>query len=430
MHCKSCEILIEDRLEKTKGVKKVEVDLANNRMELESDKKIRAEELNKIFKKNGYSFLEIENKPFVAINHNISLDRAIFFQKWWWVIAVGIIIFFLILNSLGLGSFLNINSQSSLIVFFILGLVAGISTCGALMSGIILSYPGKTIQILIGRLVGYTILGAVLGMVGQGLAIGGLTNVLVVLISILMTILGLQMLGFEWAKKINLNLPKSISKRVMDKKTPWILGLLTVLLPCGFTLLTESVAVMSGNWVSGTLIMASFVAGSSIPLFLIGLSSEKFLKNQKTIGLLVLFFVIYNLNFQFGIINLKTLPYPSALSGVSMDLDRAGINKRETLKTENKETARVVKMSYTRFGGLDPNPVVVKKEEKVRLEIVVKENEYGCMSTILLPSLANRAQTLRAGTTIVMEFTPQKVGSYKFVCAMGVPHKGVVNVIE
>ena len=87
-------------------------------------------------------------------------------------------------------------------------------------------------------------------------------------------------------------------------------------------------------------------------------------------------------------------------------------------------------MTYTHIGGLSPNPVEVKKGEKVRLEIEVKDNEYGCMSTLMLPRLFPRAQTLRAGSTLVMEFTPTVTGSYQFTCAMGVPHRGVLNVTE
>jgi len=319
-----------------------------------------------------------------------------------------------LLSKLGLTNFLNINNQSSLLTFFIFGIIAGFSSCGALLSGIIISYPGKTMEIIIGRIVGYTILGIILGIVGQTIALTGFSNFLIVMVSVLMAILGLQMLEIKWAQKIKINLPKSIGKNIINKKTPIIIGFLTVLLPCGFTLLTESVAMISGNWVSGMLIMLAFVLGTSIPLFLIGISSQKLVKSQKTIGLLILFFVFYTLNFQFGIINL-----PKSL-----------FKQRGTLEEVNQEPVRVIKTSYTRFLGLSPYTLTVKKGERVRIEIEVKENEYGCMSTIMLPGLFNRAQTLVAGKTLIMEFTPEKIGNYKFTCAMGVPHKGEVNVVE
>jgi heme/copper-type cytochrome/quinol oxidase subunit 2 len=49
---------------------------------------------------------------------------------------------------------------------------------------------------------------------------------------------------------------------------------------------------------------------------------------------------------------------------------------------------------------------------------------------MLLPDLYEKPQTLTKGKTLVMEFTPTKTGVYQFVCAMGVPHKGEINVVE
>ncbi|MFA6184654.1 MAG: sulfite exporter TauE/SafE family protein [Candidatus Shapirobacteria bacterium] len=404
MHCKSCEILIEDSLESMVGVKKAEVNLTENILEIDSKEKISVQKLNNMFKKNGYSFSEIGNKPTPP-----SLEKG----GLWWLPAVMIILVFLLLNRFGLASFLNVNDQSSLLTFFVFGIIAGFSTCGALLSGIIISYPKRTLEILLGRMVSYTILGVILGMVGQTISMAGLANLLIVIVSAVMIIVALQMLQVKWAKKIKINLPKSVGKKITSKKLPMMIGFLTILLPCGFTLLTESVAMLSGSWMSGMLIMLAFVLGTSIPLFLIGLSSEKLFKNQKIMGLLILFFVVYTLNFQFGILK-PTLP----------SLEKGG------LKTENQEPAQIIKANYTRFLGLSPYTLTVKKGQRVRIEIDVKENEYGCMSTILLPGLFERPQTLVAGQTLVMEFTPEKIGTYKFTCAMGVPHKGEVRVIE
>lgn len=403
MHCKSCEILIEDSLENMEGIKKAEVNLAKNRLEIDSIKKIKTQELNNIFKKNNYRFYKLDNKNIKEVKN-----------KWWWVPAIGVIIVFLLLNKFGLASFLNINNQSSLLTFFIFGIVAGFSSCGALLSGIIISYPGKTLEIIIGRIISYTILGIILGIIGQTIALSGFSSVLITIVSLVMIVVALQMLQVKWAQKVKINLPKSISKKVVGEKMPVIIGFLTVLLPCGFTLLTESVAMLSGNWFSGMLIMLVFVLGTSIPLFLIGLSSKKLLKNQKTMGLLILFFVLYNLNLQFRILNPSKSPF----------------DKKETLEITKQEPDQMVKAEYTRFLGLSPHTLTVKKGQRVRIEIEVKDNEYGCMSTILLPGLFRQPQTLIAGQTIVMEFTPQQVGNYQFTCAMGVPHRGEVNVVE
>jgi uncharacterized protein len=412
LHCGSCELIIEDRLKKESGFFKSEINSRNSEILIESKEKISKEKLNQIFKKNGYKFLKIDK------------DSPIGTQSWktnWWIPVVIVIFLFLGLNKLGLGNFLNINNKSSLLAFLGFGIIAGFSSCGALMSGIILSRPKETIKILLGRILGYSILGIILGMVGEKIRINGaVMSTFMVLISVVMLFAALQMMGVKITQKIKLGLPKGINKKILNGKMAILLGFFTVFLPCGFTLLAESVAIISGNWLSGFLIMLFFVLGTSIPLFLIGKSGDKFFKNGKSIGVIIIFFVIYNLSFQFGWLNV--------FSKVNLPSFEKGENN--TQKIQNQKASKIIKLEYTRFGGLNPNPIVVKKGEKVRLEIDVKENEYGCMSTILLPKLFNRAQTLTAGKILIMEFTPITTGVYPFVCAMWVPHKGVLNVIE
>jgi heme/copper-type cytochrome/quinol oxidase subunit 2 len=43
------------------------------------------------------------------------------------------------------------------------------------------------------------------------------------------------------------------------------------------------------------------------------------------------------------------------------------------------------------------------------------------MSAVMIPGLWNYPQALKKGKTVVMEFTPSKVGTYQLTCAMGVP---------
>jgi sulfite exporter TauE/SafE len=177
-----------------------------------------------------------------------------------------------------------------------------------------------------------------------------------------MIVVALQMVGVRWANKIKIGLSKEIHQKILKKEMAWVLGLLSVFLPCGFTILAESMAMLSGNAINGLVIMFSFVVGTSIPLFLIGKVGEKFIKDQKAIGIIILFFIIYNLVFQLGL--KPTLP---------------SLKKGDQ---DTQEIKSVVKVKYTNF-GLSPSEITVKKGEKTRVEIEVLVNEYGCMSTIL-----------------------------------------------
>ena len=90
-------------------------------------------------------------------------------------------------------------------------------------------------------------------------------------------------------------------------------------------------------------------------------------------------------------------------------------------------TAQILKTTYTLDKDIVPNTFAVRAGSPVRLEVDVKENGEGCMSTIMVPGLSNTPQYLEKGKTIAMEFTPVKSGSYQITCAMGVP-RGTITV--
>lgn len=398
LHCKSCEILIEEKLSGKKEVKKAEVVLAENKLKIESKKKISVEKLNKWFEGSEYSFGTSPLKR-EALKDN------------WWILGVMIVAgLFVLLSKIGWTRWIDINNESSWVMLFLFGLVAGFSSCGALLSGMIIGFGKEKYKIILGRIISYSIFGGVLGLVGEKIILGGWVNWLMVGVSLIMIMTALEMLGVRWVNKIKINWNKNLGKRIAEDKVAWIAGLLAVFLPCGFTMLAEGSAMISGSWLRGLLIMLIFALGSSVSLWLISKGVGR-IKNQKAIGILVLFFVFYNLWFLTGI----------SVGGVSNNQTKRVITSEENIKT--------VKLSYTVF-GINPNEVVVKKGEKVRLEIEVKESQYGCMSTILIPGLFGKAQTLTKGKTLVMEFTPEKTGTYQFVCAMGVPHNAQIVVTE
>ena len=132
MHCASCEILIEKKLLEIENVKSVEASTAKGEVLIEYDnEKPSFHKLNEIFKKEGYIFSDQPQEPTNGFKIKESLIT----------IGIGllIIIGFIGLNKLGLSGLINVSSKSSLPVFFVFGLVAGISSCAALVGGIILS---------------------------------------------------------------------------------------------------------------------------------------------------------------------------------------------------------------------------------------------------------------------------------------------------
>lgn len=133
MHCASCELLIEKEILKISGVKSVEASIKNNEVLIEyQDQKPTITYLDKIFRQKGYQFSE---KPFSPKNIPSNSINPLYS----FLIAAAIIMVFYILQKLGISGLVNVSSQSSLPTFFVLGLLAGISSCAALVGGIILS---------------------------------------------------------------------------------------------------------------------------------------------------------------------------------------------------------------------------------------------------------------------------------------------------
>jgi hypothetical protein len=246
-----------------------------------------------------------------------------------------------------------------------------------------------------------------------------------------MLILALQMLGVRALDRLRLTVPKGIAGMVArgDKKvgkfTPFIIGFFTFLLPCGFTLAAEGIAILSGDMVRGALIMLAFALGTAIPLLVIGFSSTKLLSNHKTAdvflktaGFLILFFVVYNLNFQFG------------LDGYFIDkLAQVPAKAPVTNQVSSDVGKQIIKTDYYDGKDIVPSTFIVKKGQPVKFVVTVHDNGYGCMSTIMIPGLWDKPLRLRKDTVLVMEFTPSEVGSYQITCAMGVP-RGSLIVVE
>lgn len=437
MHCASCEILIEKELLSLPGVTFAYASLSKGLVNIEYEKeKPSLEKLNARLKARGYTFAET---PFKSEKTNGL-----------WKVLIGAsltIAAFLFITKSGFSSVINISSGSSLPAFFIFGLLAGVSSCAALIGGLLLSLSKQWVEdygqggglftkarpyllFNFGRLISLSLLGLLLGFLGEKFKISqGLTSIMVLLVSAVMLGLALQMLGVKAFNRFRFTLPKSFGARLFKDRgstaaESFVVGFLTFLLPCGFTVVAEGLAVLSGSPLRGLSIMLLFALGTSLPLLAIGFSSAKFLSNQrlsekflKVAGLLIIFFVSYNLNFQFGIARFVSEKLKSETS------------VEEPLGAIPAADAQIIQAIYTSSYDIQPNTFEVKTGQPVRFEVAVEDNSYGCMSTIMVPKLWNRPLVLEKGKILVMEFTPEKAGTYQITCAMGVP-RGILKVVN
>jgi uncharacterized protein len=311
MHCPACELVVEKSIEKLKIVKNVNAVLRDKKVYLETTADLSEEELfaevSGLLKAHGYEI------SYARMKHKVNFkDLLIGFC----IAAVIVGIFFLI-QKLGIANILGGKSMSLALVFLI-GIVASLSSCMALVGGLVLSISSSyakskdRIMPLIlfhgARIIGFFLLGGIVGLIGVAFKLTPrFYFISSIILFVVMIILGINLLDiFPFFRKLQLRMPKNIAKRITGFKkignnfTPLLLGVLTFFLPCGFTQSMQINAMASGNFLQGALIMIVFALGTFPVLALISFTSVR-LSNSlksgiffKTAGFIVIFFAIFN----------------------------------------------------------------------------------------------------------------------------------------
>jgi len=301
-HCASCKILIEDILNEQIGIQNTHVNLKSEivsvETELDNSKQELAEMLTEKIKHNGYT-LSVEK-----IMKEKKNDGVI-----WQAIPIGLafLVLFFILQKSGILN-LGIGGTATPATSFIIGLIASVSSCLAVVGGLVLSLSATVSQdnvsdkknfILfhIGRLVSFAILGGVLGLIGNAIGISfTFTAILGITASAVMILLGLNLVGVFAKNKIALSPVIFNFFRKIEHKTltPLIVGFGTFFLPCGFTQSMQVAALSSGSFMSGLLIMFSFALGTLPMLALLSFGSVSFAHSRhaplffKSAGIIVI----------------------------------------------------------------------------------------------------------------------------------------------
>jgi len=416
MHCASCEILIEKKLLDLQNIKSVDASTAKGEVIIEYEGgRPNPERLSRIFKEENYIFSDKSVDAKIISSEKKTNATLVAFN-----IAIFIIIAFLLLQKMGIANFISLDSTSSLFAFLGFGFLAGMSSCAALVGGIVLSMSkqwnnlysedqsaSKKLQPHImfntGRVISYIVLGGVLGMIGSRLQISPqFTAFLIVAVSLLMVALGLQMLGVKAFRKFQVSAPKTATRYIADennfqgKHMPFIMGALTFFLPCGFTITAQSLALLSGNVFQGALIMGAFALGTVPSLLFIGLSSVKFSSKphlaerfSKVAGFLVIFFALFNISYQANV-----LGFTGFSNIVGQSQTQNVVDEKDLPPIVGGK--QVIKM--TAYSSKDvPNYFKVRVGVPVRWEITADSSAGGCNSSIISGSLFSGAIPLTPG---------------------------------
>ncbi len=440
MHCKSCELLIEESLKNIPGVQKVEASYKAGKAELFFEKKegLEAKEfvaqisesIKQSVKDAGYDIGYKNKLEWISQDANDYIN----------LIYGVMILTFLYFGAQYLGLLnIDVNSEStSFFVVLMVGLVAGVSTCMALVGGLVLGISARHAEahpeisakqkftphlyFNLGRILGFGLLGGMLALLGSVVQpSAGTLGFMTIIIGGVMIFLGLKLVEiFPVLKDKSISLPKSISKflgihkeqKEYSHKGSFITGALTFFLPCGFTQAMQLYAVSSGSFFDGALIMSLFALGTAPGLLGIGGLASIFKgRNARiffaTTGLAVIILGWVNISngSQLFFVGKTT----SADSGVS----------------SNSSGVQEVKMTQNN-SGYSPSTLTVEKDKKVRW-IITSTNPFSCASSLVMPKYSI-SKGLVKGENII-EFTPKEIGEIPFSCSMGM-YRGKFIVVE
>lgn len=431
MHCRSCELLIEEALKGVPGVKQVEADYGAGKADIYFKKGARSQgkAIYDIVKDTGYDIgykNEVEWISKDENDYNYLLNGAII-----------LIVLYFATKFTGILDY-SVNAEStSLFVVLMVGLVAGVSTCMALVGGLVLSisarhaeaHPEITakqkfrphIYFNLGRVLGFGFFGGVLAMLGSvAQPSPNVLGFMTIAIGGVMIFLGLKLIEiFPFMKEMSITLPKSISRMFGIKKEEkeyshkgaFISGALTFFLPCGFTQAMQLYAVGSGGFVNGALIMSLFALGTAPGLLGVGGLSSVFKgKSARTFfattGLAVIILGWFNIT------NGSQLVFQGKADSAA-DVADSSLEMQEVKMTQGSS-------------GYSPNVLTIEKGKKVKW-IITSTNRFSCASSIVVPKYGI-SKSLKKGENII-EFIPKETGEIPFSCSMGM-YRGKFIVVE
>jgi uncharacterized protein len=201
-------------------------------------------------------------------------------------------------------------SENNYMTSFLIGVVASFSSCMAVVGSIIITISTKykkkssLVTFHISRIIAFFLLGGLLGLIGSAFVLtNNFHTISGIILFFVMLIMGFSLLDiFPFFKNLQPKLPKSLTSKTFKNSTsPLLLGMLTFLLPCGFTQSMQIVAISTGNLFQASLTMLFFAVGTFPVLALLsfGVSSLREKINTKllfkTSGFLIIFFALYTL---------------------------------------------------------------------------------------------------------------------------------------
>lgn len=422
MTCSSCEKRVERTVKKLEGVKNVQASFSGQFADIEFDEdQCTLSLLKDAIRQAGYSTDGSKGYKFIGI----------------FIIVAAIVLLGINTGSFNMEEKLN---SASYAVLFVVGLITSLH-CVGMCGGIMLSQTiGKeknnrwdavkpSLLYNLGRVTAYTIIGGVIGAIGSVFSLSLAAKAgLQIFAGAFMMIMGFNMAGFRLFRKLHLKLPAFACKTVKMPRTPFLVGFLNGLMPCGPLQTMQIYALGTGSALTGALSMFMFSIGT-VPLMLSfgalsGLLSNGYTKKiLKFSGILIIVLGLIMSNRGLALAGVQTGPL-DIMASVGETSANSSVDSTDAIKATIKDGVQVLNMTADVY-GYTPRVLYVKKGMPVKWVVDVKQLT-GCNNTIVVPDM-NVQQKLQNGKNVI-EFTPG-TEDIPFSCWMGMK-RGMIKVVD
>ncbi len=318
--------------------------------------------------------------------------------------------------------------MNNLWTIFITGLFVGGLSCMAVQGGLLAAAvtqlptdkktPLPIVTFLISKLIAYTILGFILGLLGSVFSVSlPLKATLNIAVVIFMLGTAGNLLNLHPVfRYFVITPPKFLLKLARNQAksksifAPALLGAFTVFIPCGTTQAMMALAVASGSPWQASLIMFAFVLGTSPLFFVLGYLvtklgeslHQKFMKVAAVGIILLALFNLYNA------------------------LSLAGVNFNFKPSTPSLAASSEATLTFT-ASGYSPENISLKAGSIVTLHLQNAEGR-GCLQEFTIPRLGIQVLVPTLSSKTITFTAPQNKGPLPFMCSMGM-FRGSFNVI-
>ena len=341
-------------------------------------------------------------------------------------------------------------SGGGLLLVLTLGLTAGVSTCMAMVGGLVLGFSASHAAALgsrgtalpsfatrmrpqvafnVGRIIGFGLLGMILGSLGSAVSLPTrMMGVLALAVAVVMFLLGVRLTGISprmaaWSPRLPaglaslLGIDSAAARPYSDPRTA-LVGAGTFFLPCGFTQAVQVYALSTGSPLAAGLIMATFAVGTTPGLLAVASVPELATGRKRTtvlqvVGVIVLAFALLNVTSGLRLLGVAgTTSAAVAYTQVSANVTVAG-------------GAQTVRMTQSRDGYL-PADTVVHAGMPITW-VIQATSQWDCSAYLRVPDLGVSIDLKDGVNTIELPALPP--GVTPFTCVMGM-YSGNLIAIE